>query len=598
MKNNNIGNYAEHAKYWDWGNLDHDRTTGDDADYNYAKQYGKNILLPMCAWGDLGAYMAKRGMNVTAFDITPEMIAEGKKRFGDIENLNLLVGDIRDFRFDIEPADVCAFADWGHIHSIEEIKKALVCINNHLRDGGYFLHEEYLLGDDNNDESDNEPKLKTFRTENNPYSDKVVYKTSTDWEEASTNRWYCSQTMYIEHNDGRKEQFEHEFYMQFYGRQQWLDALKECGFEVVGEYKNREKEPWTEGDKNWIVEAVKSTADKKRYCPSVSFDYLQTPIYRYENVALYNDFINLEQPNSGWFPHYKFDINADGNWVGGIFVRVGYTIKTKYGGHLGYWIDDENNRNKGYMTKALLALKPFLLKLGFKHVLISNSEENAPSRRVCEKIGAKLLEIVDTPEWHGLYNEQRRTCRWEWSIAEPQSDILLSNLRHIKIDLEKDKDYILERHCRIAYECDCPWATEISYEQYRENWFSWVGQQEGFLGDLVESMKDERTIAEIIKTESGETVGFLWVYFHAEDSKFIRAEVKDIYIEESHRRKGIAEYLMNYAENNVKRNGAKVIRSGTGLKNIKSQRLHEKAGYYKSWFEYEKVLEDNVCRKN
>jgi len=166
----------------------------------------------------------------------------------------------------------------------------------------------------------------------------------------------------------------------------------------------------------------------------------------------------------------------------------------------------------------------------------------------------------------------------------------MTNLQHIKIDLETDKDYILECHCRIAYECDCPWATKIPYEEYRANWFAWEGQKEGFLGDLVKSMDDERTIAEIIKTESGENIGFFWVYFHAEDPKFIRAEVKDIYIEEAYRKSGIAIYLMDYAEKSAKRNGAKVIRSGTGIKNIKSQGLHEKMGYYQCWFEYEKVL--------
>jgi SAM-dependent methyltransferase len=251
MKNKH-GNYAQHAQYWDWGSLDHDRTPEDDADYNFAKQYGNNILIPMCAWGHLGAYMAERGMNVTAFDITPEMIDEGKKRFGDITNLNLFVGDARDFKFDIEPVDVCSFADWGHIHTLDEIKKALVCINKHLKTGGYFLFDEHLSVDDN----DSEPR--TFRVENNPYPDRVVYKTTNvSREESATRRWYCYQTMYIEYNDGRKEQFNHEFYMQSYTREEWLEALHESGFEVKAEYKNREKEPWTAGCDDWIVEAVK-----------------------------------------------------------------------------------------------------------------------------------------------------------------------------------------------------------------------------------------------------------------------------------------------------------------------------------------------------
>ena len=248
---NNIGNYARHAQYEEWGKLDYDRTLDDEKNYALAKQYGNNILIPMCAWGHLGAYMAKRGMKVTAFDITPEMIEEGKKRFGEIENLNLFVGDATDFNFDIEPVDICAFAEMGWIHSLDEVKKALTCINNHLCEGGYFLLEEFIGA------YDNQTGVETFRVKNNPYPDKTVYKTGITRNEAKTRRCYISQTVHIEYNDGRKEQFDHNFYLQSYKREEWLEALAESGFEVVGEYKNREKEMWQEGDESWFVEARK-----------------------------------------------------------------------------------------------------------------------------------------------------------------------------------------------------------------------------------------------------------------------------------------------------------------------------------------------------
>lgn len=417
---NDTGNYARHAEYMDWGSLDHDRTPDDKRDYNFIKQYGNSILIPMCAWGEKGAYMAERGMNVTAFDITPEMIDEGKKRFGSMKNLNLFVADATDFRFDIESVDVCAFAEFGWIHSLNEIKKALVCINNHMRDGGYFILEEHIGA------YDSQTGLETFRVKNNPYPDRTVYKTGTTRNEAATRRCYISQTVYTEYNDGRKEQFDHEFYLQGYSREEWLAALAECGFVVKAEYRNREKEPWREGDANWLAVAVK---------------------------------------------------------------------KPKY--------------------------------------------------------------------------------------------------RHHKINLETDLDYILERHCRVNYECDTPWARQIPYEEYRANWFSNAAQQNEFISALHDSMEDKRTIAEIIKTESGETTAYLWVPFHREDSSFIWADVQDIYVEEAHRRTGVAAYLMDYAEQTARAHGAKVIRSGTGCKNIKSQSLHHKLGYYQYRMEYEKVLQED-----
>ena len=58
---NDIGNYARHAQYWDWGG--HDRSAEHEYWLNYAVQYGKNVLIPMCAWGETGAHMAERHPN-------------------------------------------------------------------------------------------------------------------------------------------------------------------------------------------------------------------------------------------------------------------------------------------------------------------------------------------------------------------------------------------------------------------------------------------------------------------------------------------------------------------------------------------------------
>ncbi len=427
---NNIGNYTRHAEFWDWSG--HDRTAEHEHWYKYATQYGKNVLIPFCAWGETGAFMAERGMNVTAFDVTPEMIAEGKKRFGNLPSLQLFEGNVTDFCFNITPVDFCYAADFGHIHSIDDIKKALVKINNHLRYGGGFVIEAGLPAK----ESRYIP-TKTFYPVNNPYPDKKVWKTGDGRTEAETGRHYISQTVYVEGSDGSVEQFEHSFYLQSYSREEWLSALRECGFEVKAEYRNREKEPWQEGDGFWICEAVKSDIAKQRYGPAME-------------------------------------------------ISMG--------------------------------------------------------------------------------------------------------LQHIKINLEKDRDYIFESHCLINYECDTPWARKIPYEEYRANWYSNTDQTNGFMSALCDSMKDERTIAEIIKTENGDTVGYFWVPFYGDDASFIWADVQDIYIEPEYRRRGVAKALMEYAENEAKRNGAKVIRSGTGCENTASQRMHQKAGYYQYRMEYEKVL--------
>lgn len=249
-----IGNYALHAPIWDWGG--YDRIEEHEYWRNYAAQYGKNILIPFCAIGETSAYMARRGFTVTAFDITPEMIAEGKKRFGILPGLQLLEGDVRDFCFDIPLADFCFATDFGHIQTIEEVKRALLSINRHLREGCVLVIETSLPPK----ESYYAPP-KTFYPKEQVYQDKKVWKTGDAFSDMKTGRCYISQTVYIEDKNGKVEQFDHSFYLQCYPRDTLLSALAECGFEIMHEYRNRQKEPWREDNGLWIVE----TAKKRTY---------------------------------------------------------------------------------------------------------------------------------------------------------------------------------------------------------------------------------------------------------------------------------------------------------------------------------------------
>ncbi len=162
---------------------------------------------------------------------------------------------------------------------------------------------------------------------------------------------------------------------------------------------------------------------------------------------------------------------------------------------------------------------------------------------------------------------------------------------HRTIDFVKDRDYVLERHCRINYECDTPWARKQTYEKYRRDWFSQPGQTDGFYGALKETAKDSRTIAEIWETEGGEPVGYLWVPFTEDaDTDFAFAEVQDIYIEEAFRRRGIAAEMYRYAESLARQNGAKVLRAGTGCENKASIALHRQLGFSPYRYEFEKLL--------
>lgn len=164
-------------------------------------------------------------------------------------------------------------------------------------------------------------------------------------------------------------------------------------------------------------------------------------------------------------------------------------------------------------------------------------------------------------------------------------------LIHRNIDFEKDRDYILERHCRINYACESQWAREVSYLDYRSEWFSLTSQVSGFYNYLERTAQDDRAIAEIIEGEDGRIVGYLWVTFcEDEEMDFRFVEIQEIYIEEEFRRNGVATQLYEYAETKARRNDAKVIRAGTGLCNSASIQLHERLGFAPYRYEFEKLL--------
>jgi len=159
-------------------------------------------------------------------------------------------------------------------------------------------------------------------------------------------------------------------------------------------------------------------------------------------------------------------------------------------------------------------------------------------------------------------------------------------------DLTNDREYILECHCRVNYECDTPRARAISYAQYRANWFNMPGQIAEFWGALTESMQDPRTIAELIIDSNGEIAGYFWARFYENaETKFAWLDLDDLYIEERYRRQGLAAKWLTRAEAHARNCGANVLRSGTGCENTASKALQEGLGFYQYRYEFEKVLE-------
>lgn len=121
-------------------------------------------------------------------------------------------------------------------------------------------------------------------------------------------------------------------------------------------------------------------------------------------------------PEKKYVPAYVFAICLGGEKIGEISLRIGYPEGLYYGGQIGYMID-EKHRGHGYAGRACRLLGPVAKAHDMQKLLITNNHTNHASKRVCEKLGAKLIRVARLPEWTELYQEgQRFENIFEWLV--------------------------------------------------------------------------------------------------------------------------------------------------------------------------------------
>ena len=128
-----------------------------------------------------------------------------------------------------------------------------------------------------------------------------------------------------------------------------------------------------------------------------------------EEIRLVLEKVNEADPARNRVPAYCFRIcDKNGNAVGNCDLKIGYSDSLYYSGHIGYEIAEEH-RGHHYAAKACRLLFGLAKKHGMPYLLITCAPTNLPSRRTCEYLGGKLLEIAELPESHDLRVESGHT---------------------------------------------------------------------------------------------------------------------------------------------------------------------------------------------
>jgi len=155
---------------------------------------------------------------------------------------------------------------------------------------------------------------------------------------------------------------------------------------------------------------------EKQYEPEIK-DFLDLRNLNLSAASLYlkcRDWYKGD-PKKKYVPGYVFDImeRNSGDVFGEISLRLGFTEGLYYGGHVGYSVN-EGYRNMGVATLACGMIIELAKAHGFKKIIVTNNHTNKASRRVCEKIGARLVRVAKLPSWHDLYiRGQRFECIYE-----------------------------------------------------------------------------------------------------------------------------------------------------------------------------------------
>jgi len=249
------GDYSKHAIVWDF--YSPDRSAEVEFWARLARRYGRRVLTAMCATGKVAAGLAARGFEVTGVDITEEMILEGKRRYGHVQNLALIQGDIRSLDLSgvgAPPAFDFAFvgtSSFHHLQTASERSNASRSFARQVRHGGGLGLELWFPPD-----TSRKTPWKTYEPLQTPDPSIVTWKRGKTEYDASSRVISISQEVFIE-QDGESERFEHAFRLQLFGRESLMTLLNSTGFHLVGEYGSYESDPWVPEANKWLIEAVR-----------------------------------------------------------------------------------------------------------------------------------------------------------------------------------------------------------------------------------------------------------------------------------------------------------------------------------------------------
>jgi SAM-dependent methyltransferase len=109
------------------------------------REHAQDILELGAGAGRVSVALARRGLNVTGLELSPQMLERGKK-FAARENVtvNFVLGDMTEFKLEQKfPLIIAPFNALMHLYSLSNQDRALEMVRAHLEPNGVFAFDLY-----------------------------------------------------------------------------------------------------------------------------------------------------------------------------------------------------------------------------------------------------------------------------------------------------------------------------------------------------------------------------------------------------------------------------------------------------------------------
>lgn len=205
----------------------------------------KKILEMACGTGNLSEYFAKGNYDLTAFDLSEDMLAIAYKKMYKYKNVKLVNQNMLDFNFNKKfDSVICICDSINYILNEVDLENTFKAVYNHLEEGGLFIFDINSFF-----------KLKEIIGNNIFVENRedIFYVWENEYDEEQE---ICSFYLTFFNKIGDiYERFEEEHHERAYTVDNMVNILKKAGFKDINYYKSFTFERVDEGTEriNFIV---------------------------------------------------------------------------------------------------------------------------------------------------------------------------------------------------------------------------------------------------------------------------------------------------------------------------------------------------------